>query len=77
MHIPLLQKFSKKLPLWQSQVASKNCLNFTLLHDFMTEHRINFQMQLLPLIEAHFKLLQESFEKYFTAEQNATLNANS
>ena len=43
----------------------------------MTEHWSNFQMQLLPLIEAHLKLLQEKFEKYFTAEQNATLDANS
>ena len=34
-------------------------------------------MQLLPLIEAHFKLLQINFETYFTAEQNATLDANS
>ena len=34
-------------------------------------------MQLLPPIEAHFKLLQENFEKYLTAEQNATLDANS
>ena len=43
----------------------------------MTEHEGNFQMQVLPLIEAHLKLLQENFEKYFTAEQNATLDANS
>ena len=43
----------------------------------MTEHGSNFQMQLLPLIEAHLKLLQENFEKYFTAEQNATLDAKS
>ena len=42
----------------------------------MTEHESNFQMQLLPLIEAHLKLLLENFEKYFTAEQNATLDAN-
>ena len=34
-------------------------------------------MQLLPLIEAHLKLLQGNFEFYFTAEQNATLDANS
>ena len=34
-------------------------------------------MQLLPLIEAHLKLLQENFEKYFTAEQNDTLDAKS
>ena len=34
-------------------------------------------MQLLPLIEAHLKLLQENFEKYFSAKQNATLDANS
>ena len=33
-------------------------------------------MQLLPLIEAHLKLLQENFEKYFTAKRNATLDAN-
>ena len=43
----------------------------------MTEHEINYQMQLLPLIEAHLKLLEENFEKYFTAEQNATYEANS
>ena len=43
----------------------------------MTEHESNVQMQLLPLIEAHLKLLQENFEKYFTAEQSATLDANS
>ena len=43
----------------------------------MTEHRSNFQMQLLLLIEAHLKLLQENFEKYFTAEQKVKLNANS
>ena len=43
----------------------------------MTEHEINFQMQLLPLIEAHLKLLEENFEKYFTAVQNATCEANS
>ena len=47
------------------------------MHHFMTEHGSNFQMQLLSLIEAHLKLLQENFEKYFTAEQIATLNANS
>ena len=41
------------------------------------KHGSNFQAQLLPLIEAHFKLLQENFEKYFIAEQNATLDANS
>ena len=34
-------------------------------------------MQLLPFIKAHLKLLQENFEKYFTAEQNAALDANS
>ena len=34
-------------------------------------------MQLFPLIEAYRKLLREIFEKYFTAEQNATLDANS
>ena len=34
-------------------------------------------MQLLPLIEAHLKSLQENFEKYFTAEQNDTLDAKS
>ena len=34
-------------------------------------------MQLLPLIEAHLKLLEENFEKYFTAEQNPTVDANS
>ena len=43
----------------------------------MTEHEINFHMQLLPLIEAHLKLLEENFEKYFTAEQNATFEAKS
>ena len=43
----------------------------------MTDHGSNFQMQLLPLIEAHFKSLQENFGKYFTAEQNARLDANS
>ena len=43
----------------------------------MTKYGSNFQMQMLPLIEAHLKLLQENFEKYFTAEQNATLDANS
>ena len=40
----------------------------------MTEHGSIFQMQLLPVVEAHIKLLQE-FEKYFAAEQNATLEA--
>ena len=40
----------------------------------MTEHRSNFQLQLLPVIKAHLKLLQENFEKYSTAEQNATLD---
>ena len=34
-------------------------------------------MLLLPLIAAHLKLLLENFEKYFTTEQNATLDANS
>ena len=34
-------------------------------------------MKLLSLIEARLKLLQENFEKYFAAEQNATLDANS
>ena len=53
----------KKIPLWQKRVASKNFFDFSLLHDFMTEHEINFQMQLLPLIEAHLKLLEENFEK--------------
>ena len=43
----------------------------------MTEHESNFQMQLLPLIEAHLKLLQENFLEDFTAEQNVTLGANS
>ena len=43
----------------------------------MTDHGSNFQMQMLPLIEAHLKLLQENFEKYFNAEQNASLNPNS
>ena len=42
----------------------------------MTEHGCNFQMQLLPLIEAHLKVLKENFEKYFPAEQDATLDAN-
>ena len=37
----------------------------------------NFQMQLLPLIEADIKLMRENFEKYFASEQNATLDANS
>ena len=43
----------------------------------MTEHGSNFQMQLLPPTEVHLKLLQEDFEKYFTAELNDTLDANS
>ena len=43
----------------------------------MKEHGSNFQEQLLPLIHAHLNLLQENFEKYFNAEQNATLNASS
>ena len=43
----------------------------------MTKHESNFLMQMLPFIEAHLKLLLENFEKYFTAEQNATLDANS
>ena len=43
----------------------------------MTEHGSNFQTQLLPRIEAHLKLLQANFEKYFTAEHNAILDANS
>ena len=34
-------------------------------------------MQLLRIIETHLKLLQENFEKYFTAKQTATLDANS
>ena len=52
-------------------------LDFSLLHNFMTEHGSNFQMQLLPLIKAHLKLLHDNFEKYFTAKQNATHDANS
>ena len=67
----------KNLPLWQNRVVSKNFSNFPLLHEFMTEHGSSFQMQLLPLIEANLKLLRENFEKCFTAEQNATLDANS
>ena len=51
--------------------------DFPLLHDLMTKHGSNFQMQLLPLIKAHLKLLQKNFEKYFTTEQKATLDANS
>ena len=43
----------------------------------MTEHWIEFQMQLLTLIEGHFKLLQGNFETYFPAKQNATFDANS
>ena len=52
----------KKIPLWQNQVASDNFSHFPLWHDLMTEHEINFQTQLLPLIEAHLKLLEENFE---------------
>ena len=107
-HIPLWPNFTKKLPLWQSRVASKIFSDFPLLHDLMTEYlsiiyfyyrecsecdkfklkhlhekfymkncRSNFQIQLIPVIEEHLKMLQENFEKYFTAEQNATLDANS
>ena len=72
-----INAIKKKIPLWQKRVASKFFFDFSLLHDFMTEHEINFQMQLLPRIEAHLKLLEENFEKYFTAEQNATCEANS
>ena len=43
----------------------------------MKEHGSNFQMQLLPVIEAHIKFLQENFGKNFAAKQNATLGANS
>ena len=43
----------------------------------MTEYGSNFLMQMLPLNEAHLKLLLKNFDKYFTAEQNATLDANS
>ena len=61
--------------------AEPSCINFfsdfLLLHDFMTELGSCFEMQLLPLIDAHLKLLQENFEKYFTAEQNTVLNADS
>ena len=72
-----INAIKKKLPLWQKRFASKNFSDFPLLHDFMTEHGSNIQMQLLPLIEAHLKLLQENFEKYFTAEQNASFDVNS
>ena len=62
-------------------MADQSCIkkfsDFIFLHDFITEHASNFQMQLLPLIEAHLKLLEENFEKYFTAEQNPTVDANS
>ena len=34
-------------------------------------------MQLLPFIDTDLKVLQKNFEKCFTAEQNATLYANS
>ena len=71
-----INAIKKRLPLWQNRVVSKNFSDFSLLHDFMTEHGSEFQMQLLLLIEAHLKLLQENFEKYFTSEQNATLDAN-
>ena len=57
--------------------STKFFSDFPLMHYFMTEHESNFQMQLLPFIEAHLKLLQENFEKYFTSAQNATLDANS
>ena len=57
-----INAIKKKIPLWQKRVASKNFFDFSLLHDFMTEHEINFQMQLLPLIKAHLKLLEENFE---------------
>ena len=42
----------------------------------MIVHESNFQMSLLPLNEAHLKLLKDNFEKYFSIEQNATLDAN-
>ena len=71
-----INAIKKKLSLWQNRVVSKNFSDFPLLHDFMAEHGSNFQMQLLPLFEAHLKLRQENFKKYFTSEQNATLNAN-
>ena len=59
------------------QSRIKIFFRLSLLHDFMTKHWSNFQMQLLALIEAHLKLLQENVEKYFTAKQNVTLDANS
>ena len=63
--------------LRQNRIASKFFSDFHLLYDFTTEYERHFQMQLLSLIEAHLKLLQRKFwEKYFTAEQNATLDAN-
>ena len=58
--IYVLRSYPKKLPLLQKQVASKNFSDFPLLHDFITEHGSNFQMQLLLGTEAHIKLLQEN-----------------
>ena len=66
----------KKLSMWQNRVASNNSSDFALLRDSIKEHGSNFQEQLLPLIEAHFDLLQENLEKYFNAEQNAIFDAN-
>ena len=43
----------------------------------MTENESNFQMQLLPLIEARLKSLRKNYERHFTAKRNATLDANS
>ena len=54
------RSFLKKIASVAKQAASKNFSDFSLLHDFMTEHRSNFQIQLLPHIEAHIKLLQEN-----------------
>ena len=77
IYVLLWPNFSEKLPVWQNRVASKFFSDFPLLHDFMIEHGSNFQMQLLPLVKGHLKLLQENFEKYFTADWNATLDSNS
>ena len=72
-----INAIKKKSPLWQNRVTSKKFSDFPLLLDFTTEYGCNFQMHFLPLIEAHLELLQENFEKYFTAQQNATLDATS
>ena len=69
-----------KILLWKKRVKSQNFSDFPMLDNFIDEREEGFAVSvmtdLVPLILAHWELLQENFENYVSKEQSYYLEGN-